>query len=157
MDTKENYQWTHEIVMDAIYYECERLPKTKEEFDILAKTIAELMKIKIVDSNFYVHQGSEGGITSTYVVETSHLVISTWPEYGDIRISLGSCSPYLKPTKNRIKVKKELNNYMKENFGCKDKDIKFKIIPLIREERGLYSLVKEKILDLYERVYEFFF
>jgi N4-bis(aminopropyl)spermidine synthase len=51
-------------------------------------------KLKVVDSNVTKFKG--GGMTLTFILANSNLVVHTWPEHGALHIDLITCSPIVK-------------------------------------------------------------
>lgn len=51
-------------------------------------------KLKVIDR--FVTQFKGGGMTVTYVLSKSNLVVHTWPEFGSVHLDLITCSPIFK-------------------------------------------------------------
>jgi len=56
--------------------------------------ICNLHKLKVVDRKVVVFKG--GGMTATFVLSNSNLVVHTWPEFGSVHLDLITCSPIYK-------------------------------------------------------------
>jgi S-adenosylmethionine/arginine decarboxylase-like enzyme len=51
-------------------------------------------KLKVMDQKVTCFKG--GGMTITFVLANSNLVVHTWPEFGSVHIDLITCSPIYK-------------------------------------------------------------
>jgi S-adenosylmethionine/arginine decarboxylase-like enzyme len=127
-----------EIIMLAYLFDCKYLPKTKEEADKIAKELAEKANVHILNSSFQKYEGGGEGITALYPIKTSHMSITTYPEYRTASITLISCNPELKKKDKQ----KEIEIYLKRTFQPEDTNIGWIVAPLKRE--GRFSLLYEK-------------
>jgi S-adenosylmethionine decarboxylase len=131
-----------EVTMLAYLYNCKYLPQTKEEADKIAKELAEKASVHILSSLFQRYEGGGEGITALYIIATSHLGITTYPEYGTASITIISCNPELREKSKQ----EEIEIYLKRTFQTEDTNIRWRVISLKRE--NLLSLLYEKIKGL---------
>lgn len=71
-------------------------------------------KLKVVDTKVTQFKGK--GLSLTYILATSNLLVHTWPEHGAIHMDLVTCSP--------IYNKEDLGKSLSEIFGSKSIEIR---------------------------------
>lgn len=75
----------------------------------------ETHKLKVVDT--VVTDFKNGGLTITYVLSNSNLVVHTWPEYNALHIDLITCTPIFK--------KMEIADTISKLFGTDNIEVSF--------------------------------
>jgi len=87
---EEKFPYVDHVVIKALDVPKETL-KSKTKLTLLLGEFCNKHRLKVVDTVITDFKG--GGVTITYVLASSNLVVHTWPEYKALHVDLITCSP----------------------------------------------------------------
>ncbi len=90
---EEKFPFVDHVVIKATGID-QKLLLNKKVFLSIAHKFCDAHKLKMVDQ--LVTQFKNGGLSVTFILSTSNLVVHTWPELGALHLDLITCSPIYK-------------------------------------------------------------
>jgi len=85
--------YTNYLTLDAVLYGCDASLLSNERF--LSLTVFSSLlegRLKLLDFLFHKFEGGGEGITAMAILGSSHLAVSTFPEFGTLTIDLQACT-----------------------------------------------------------------